>query len=129
MANQRYNTKGCPTGTLEERFWRKIDKGSSGDCWNWIGATSTSGYGVLQKGSRGQGLIRTHRFSYEIHKGEIPARKLILHSCDNKLCCNPNHLSVGDHSQNISEAWERGRRKLSEWNLTGFADATRKVGS
>ena len=87
----------------------------------WTGATSTSGYGVLQKGRRGEGLARAHRLSYEIHHGEIPEGKLILHSCDNKRCVNPDHLSVGDHSRNIKEAWERGQRKPSEWNLTGFA--------
>jgi len=127
MANQRYNTKGRPLGSLEERFWSKINKESQDDCWNWTGATSCSGYGVLQKGSRGEGLIRTHRFSYEIHKGQIPSKMLILHSCDNKLCCNPAHLSIGDHSKNIKEAWDRGRRKLSHWNLKGFADSTRKT--
>jgi len=126
MTKRRYNTKGCPTGSLEERFWWKVRKQSENKCWNWSGAISCSGYGVLQRGHRGQGLVRAHRLSYEIHKGEIPKGKLILHSCDNKLCCNPSHLSIGDHSQNIKEAWARGRRTLSDWNKEGFPTAMLK---
>ena len=126
IQKQRYNTKGCPTGSLEERLWRKINKKSEDKCWEWIGATSSSGYGVLQKGGRGEGVVRAHRLSYEIHHGEIPKDKIILHSCDNKLCCNPSHLSAGDHSQNIKEAWERGIRKPSKWNTEGFANLNKK---
>lgn len=121
MKNRKYNTKGSPTGPLIDRFWSKVRKAGENDCWEWLGAKSTSGYGVIQKGKRGEGIIRTHRLSYEIHHGTIPDGELVLHSCDNKTCCNPNHLSVGDYSKNITEAWARGRRKLSYWNLFGFS--------
>jgi len=98
--------------TAEERFWDKVCKGES--CWSWTGAVTTTGYGVFQKGRRGEKLHKAHRFSYEIHNGEIPKGKLVLHSCDNKKCVNPLHLSVGDHSQNIQEAWDRGMRFYTE---------------
>jgi hypothetical protein len=81
----------------------------------------------LQKGKRGEKLIRAHRLSYEIHYGKIPDGMLVLHSCDNKLCVNPSHLSCGDHSQNIKEAWERGQRVPSEWNMKGFPMARFRV--
>ena len=118
MANRKYNTIGCPTGTVEESLWAKVIK--TDRCWLWGGATSSSGYGVLQKGKRGEGLVRAHRLSYEIHNGKIPQGMLVLHSCDNKLCVNPDHLSCGDYSRNIKEAWERGLRLPSEWNMKGF---------
>lgn len=98
--------------SAEERFWEKVDKQS--DCWIWIGAVTTTGYGVFQKGRRGERLHKAHRFSYEINNGEIPDGKLVLHSCDNKKCVNPSHLSIGNHSQNIKEAWERGMRSYTE---------------
>ena len=104
--------------TPEERFWAKVEKSDS--CWLWTGAITTTGYGVFQKGRRGEKLHKAHRFSYEIHHGEIPPRSLVLHSCDNKLCVNPEHLSIGNHSQNIKEAWDRGLRKLNDWHLIGF---------
>jgi hypothetical protein len=128
MARQKYNTKGRPPGTSEERFWKKVERGGAEECWNWVGSTSTSGYGVFQKGKRGKGLVRAHRFSYQIHYGPIDDGCLILHSCDNKTCCNPSHLSIGDYSKNLKEAWSRGRRKLSDWNISGFAhNKTRHV--
>jgi hypothetical protein len=121
MANGLAKLRASP----EERFWAKVKKGAG--CWVWTGAVTTTGYGVFQKGRRGENLHKAHRFSYEIHHGEIPSGSLILHSCDNKLCVNPSHLSPGDHSQNIKEAWSRSLRKPSEWNKNGFANLKRKM--
>lgn len=103
----------------ENRFWDKVNKSDDG-CWLWTGAVTTTGYGVFQRGRRGERLHKAHRFSYELHFGRIPDGRLVLHSCDNKTCVNPAHLSIGDHSRNIKEAWSRGRRKPSKWNLEGF---------
>jgi hypothetical protein len=33
-----------------------------------------------------------------------------LHTCDNKMCVNPDHLYAGDHSQNMRDAYARGRK-------------------
>jgi len=96
--------------TPQERFWKKVEKTDS--CWNWNGAITTTGYGVFQKGRRGECLHKAHRFSFEIHHGEIPQGLLVLHKCDNKRCVNPDHLELGNHSKNIIDAWDRGLRKM-----------------
>ena len=108
-----------------ERFWLKVQKQDG--CWLWIGAATTSGYGVFQRGRRGEHLYKAHRFAYELHFGEIPKRALVLHTCDNKLCVNPLHLEIGDHSKNLKDAWARGSRKPDAWNLIGFPNLKRKV--
>lgn len=54
--------------------------------------------------------LKMHRISYEVFIGDIPESALILHSCDNKGCINPDHLSSGDSGRNIHEAYVRGLR-------------------
>lgn len=98
--------------TPEQRFWKKVQKTDT--CWIWTGAVTTTGYGVFQRGKRGEKLYKAHRFSYSLHKGDIPKRGLILHSCDNKKCVNPDHLSIGNHSKNLKEAWDRGMRIVNK---------------
>ena len=74
-------------------------------CWIWNGHTFNSGYGCLKAFGK---MKSTHRISYELYYGEIPEGKEVKHSCDNKLCINPEHLSVGTHQENMAEASDRG---------------------
>jgi hypothetical protein len=69
--------------TIEERFWTKVDKKDEyWLCWLWRGALKWSGYGLIQKGRVGEGLLLAHRVSWEIHFGPIPDGLCVLHSCD-----------------------------------------------
>lgn len=113
---RRIKTHGTPNGgkysrdTLENRFWRQVDKKSDNECWIWSGTKNKKGYGCIIKddGSRKRHLA--HRASYIINKGEIPDGLYVLHSCDNPSCVNPNHLRVGTQSENIKEAFDKGRK-------------------
>ncbi len=77
-------------------------------CWVWSGHTYKNGYGVRKAFGKD---VSAHRFSYELHKGSIPHGMMVLHSCDNKRCINPDHLRVGSHSENMAEASSRGRMR------------------
>lgn len=93
-------------GRPVDRFWSNVKTGS--DCWEWRGSLFPNGYGIFYVNDKS---VRAHRYSYELHKGTIPKGKMILHSCDNRKCVNPDHLRAGTARDNIMDALERGRAK------------------
>lgn len=82
------------------------DKASLFDeCWLFLGSKNGDGYGTY-------GGTTAHRLSWEIHRGEIPKGKWVLHHCDNPPCINPDHLYTGSASDNNFDMYRRRRRKL-----------------
>ena len=55
------------------------------------------------------GPDRGHKASWIIHKGSIPNRMHVCHSCDNPICTNPDHLWLGTHKQNNDDKIAKGR--------------------
>ena len=92
---------------VEGRFWSKVDRSADG-CWPWRGCRGRDGYGAVTIGGR---KLRAHRYSYSICVGPIPSGLLVLHSCDNRVCVNPAHLSVGTQKDNMRDCVERGRTR------------------
>lgn len=100
---------------LEYRFWPKVDIRSEKECWPWIGAHLSNGYGslgaVLVNG-RIVSQIGAHRVSFFIANGHWP--NITRHTCDNKNCVNPFHLIDGTTKQNAADMIERGRCPASQ---------------
>lgn len=100
-------------GTLGERFWKFVDK--TDGCWIWNGSKQAKGYGLIQdtpiKGARHGKTLLAHRVSYQMHYGDLGPGDYVLHSCDNPQCTNPLHLRKGTCSENIKEAFDKGRKK------------------
>lgn len=90
----------------KERFFSNIEK--SPNCWIWKGAFS-KGYGMMFYKKH----LKSHRFSYFIHKGNIEKDKLICHTCDNPSCVNPDHLYQGTPQDNMNDKIKRNRCKKS----------------
>jgi hypothetical protein len=84
----------------------------SGECWEWRHSIGNSGYGQVRLGS----MYSAHRASYEVYVGNIPSGLQVLHSCDNRPCFNPSHLSLGTHTENMRQKAARGssNRRLSD---------------
>lgn len=76
-------------------------------CWLWLASLTSVGYGDFRLKSR---HYTAHRASYLAFKGEIPQGMHILHSCDTKQCCNPDHLRAGSNRENIIDSCTRGGR-------------------
>lgn len=91
---QRYLSTGSPVGTTRpsdaERLFAKVRE--AGDCWEWTGSLDGSGYGLFSTKREHQFMQRTHRWSYQYFRAEIPDGLQIDHLCRNRACCNPWHL-------------------------------------
>jgi hypothetical protein len=69
------------------------------ECWIFTGCTFKNGYGRVRVGGK---ILRAHRIAYEAVFGVIPKNLEVMHKCNTKLCCNPNHLKVGTHAENMA---------------------------
>jgi hypothetical protein len=95
----------------DDLLWERIDKNHPSGCWVYSGATDRRGYGRPAKrtGNNPRQRYYAHRRSYEIHKGPIPKGRLVLHTCHNPPCCNPDHLYLGDDKANHYDKIRLGR--------------------
>lgn len=83
---------------LIERFTARLETNHPDDCWTWTGAISDRGYGRMT--IEGQ-TVHTHRFAYQMLVGPIPPGLVIDHLCENKRCCNPDHLDAVTQGENV----------------------------
>lgn len=94
---------------LDPRFWSKVDR--SGSCWLWLKAKDKDGYGKYQLNGGGrQKHVRAHRYAFYLSHGKW-ADGLVLHSCDNSSCVNPDHLEEGTQDRNVRDCVSRGRHR------------------
>jgi hypothetical protein len=86
------------TSKSEQHFWSKVDK--SGECWLWQGASSL-GYGHFYFEKEYE---KAHRFSLRVSGRVIPEGLEPDHTCDVKLCVNPDHLVLKPHAENCARS-------------------------
>ena len=92
------------------RVWSKVDVLGEDDCWEWKAGGRGVGYGAIKYNGR---TIDSHRMAWFITHGYFPDL-LVCHSCDNRLCCNPNHLFLGTHQDNVDDMVKKGRQAIGE---------------
>ena len=98
---------------VADRFWDKVDR--SGDCWNWTGALISTGYGHLSVGvGETKTQVLAHRLSYVWRYGPIPDGFYVCHRCDNPKCVRPEHLFLGNQTDNMRDMAAKGRH-VSHW--------------
>jgi hypothetical protein len=82
-------------------------------CWEVQGHALHSGHVQLSVGSVWNPpyvRVRAHVFAWEQATGRtVPPGKVVMHSCDNPRCVNPDHLSIGTQRDNILDSIRKGR--------------------
>ena len=92
---------------MKDKILNNVVVSESG-CWEWQLSGIPNGYGrVYHSGNR----ELAHRYSYRAFHGEIPEGCVVMHSCDNRKCCNPEHLSAGSPSSNMLDMVTKGRHR------------------
>ena len=77
-------------------------------CWEWTAVRNNKGYGMIGKGGKyGGQILATHAMFEHIH-GRPPVG-IILHTCDNPGCVNPEHLREATQSDNMRDCVAKGR--------------------
>src|SRR5688572_27215265 len=97
-------------------FWSSMERSGGADsCWIWARGTTGGDpknpekqYGGVSRLQLPNGTVMrgklAHRVAYELVNGAIPRGLHVLHTCENSRCCNPSHLHLGTHAENIAQA-------------------------
>jgi len=90
---------------FQKRYWAKVIRGDG--CWEWNAFVNKNGYGQI--GFRGA-LVYAHRAAWTLANGPIPDGLFVCHKCDNRKCCNPEHMFLGTFEDNMNDKVQKGRQ-------------------
>src|SRR5262245_50217783 len=84
------------------------------NCWEWIGARDSRGYGNVKVGRH---VRKAHRVVYEALRGPIPTPMECDHRCRVPWCVNPAHMELVSHAENVRRGaarWVPGQRQRAK---------------
>lgn len=102
-----------PTKPMDQRMRIRLNSSvDANGCWVWNKKTDRIGYGRLKVslGTRENFIsMSAHRYAYQLFVGPIPLGMNVLHKCDVRSCCNPEHLFLGTQAENMRDMHRKGR--------------------
>ncbi len=103
----------------KQRFWVKVQVRDDNECWPWLASVDDFGYGHFGYNAK---VTRAHRVAYELTYGAIPQGMKVLHRCDNPACCNPNHLFLGTHEDNMQDKIAKNRQARGDHSRSSLTN-------
>ena len=93
------------TATLVSRVLDRCVLDTDTGCLVHTGSDCGNGYAQLKVNNKNQ-LV--HRVIYSaVNNVTLEKGDVIRHTCDNRRCCNPNHLLIGTHRDNMNDRRKR----------------------
>lgn len=90
-------------------------------------AQANHGYPMCRLGSKS---VLHHRLVYCLTQGiKLSAIKgmSVMHTCDNTMCVNPEHLKLGTHTDNMQDKMNKGRGNHKKGEAHGRAIITEEI--
>ena len=104
---------------IVERIERSLPRMTDGECWEPDKTPANTGYHRFTDSDNRSRAA--HRLAWEMHNAEpIPDGMVVMHTCDNPRCINPEHLVLGTLSDNTRDAVAKGR-----WTQAGVPPESR----
>lgn len=109
-------TGRLPNGTAQAWIEAHIEH-QGNDCLIWPFSCATPGYGQFMPRGSGR-IVMAHRYICEAAHGPAPSdTHQAAHSCGNRRCVNPTHLSWKTRAENQKERDLHGTQNT--WGLRG----------
>ncbi len=106
-----------------DRIMEKCIRNNETGCLEFFGCHN-KGYGKIKIGGKYGKHKYVHRVIWEHKNGKIPEGLQICHHCDNPRCCEPNHLFLGTHADNMKDMANKDRAHRTIGELSGNCKLT-----
>lgn len=117
-----------------DAFFKNIHQCSHGEgcsqcCWEWHGGRTALGYGQSTRQMKnGKVEYAAYRIVWILYNQRyVPDNMEIAHTCDNPPCCNPAHLWLCTHQENMHDMILKGRGRGALTTRKGEEVASAKL--